>query len=72
MLAVQEARDHGLELVASVVAPGELGEIASGVVGAEPATVPVIALLMFPSVVLTHLKDAVRAALRPEPVRTER
>ena len=34
--------------------------------------VPVIALLMFPSVVLTHLKGAMRAALRPEPVRVAR
>ena len=34
--------------------------------------IPVIALLIPPRVGLTHSKDAVRAALRPEPVRTER
>ena len=56
--AVQEARDHGLEPVAAVAAPGEAGGMAFGVVGAG---LPVIALLMFPSVVLTRLKGAIRA-----------
>ena len=31
--AVDEARDHGLELVVSVVAPREAGEVAFGVIG---------------------------------------
>ena len=35
--AMQEARDRGLELVASVVAPSEAGEIAFGVIGSELA-----------------------------------
>ena len=35
-----ETRDHCLELIAPVVAPGEAGEIASGMVGAELAISP--------------------------------
>ena len=38
--AVDETRDHCLELIAPVVAPGEAGEIASGMVGAELAIGP--------------------------------
>ena len=33
--AVNEARDHGVELVAPVVSPGEAGEVALGMIGAE-------------------------------------
>ena len=35
--AVNEARDHGVELVAPVVSPGEAGEVALGMIGAELA-----------------------------------
>ena len=35
--AMDETRDHCLELIAPAVAPGEAGEIASGMVGAELA-----------------------------------
>ena len=35
---MDETRDHCLELIAPVVAPGEAGEIASGMVGAELAS----------------------------------
>ena len=38
--AMDETRDHCLELIAPVVAPGEAGEIASGMVGAELAISP--------------------------------
>ena len=62
--AMDEA-DHGFEVVSPVVAPGEAGEVALGMVGSELA-VPVIALLMLPSVVFTHLNEATRAALGPE------
>ena len=37
---MDETRDHCLELIAPVVAPGEAGEIASGMVGAELAISP--------------------------------
>ena len=32
---MNEARDHGVELVAPVVSPGEAGEVALGMIGAE-------------------------------------
>ena len=35
-----ETRDHGFELIAPVVAPGETGEVAPGVIGAELAIGP--------------------------------
>ena len=35
--AVNEARDHGVELVAPVVSPGEVGEVALGMIRAELA-----------------------------------
>ena len=38
-------------------------------VGAELAISPGDPLLMLPSVVFTHLNDAMRAACRPDPVR---
>ena len=38
--AMDETGDHCLELIAPVVAPGEAGEIASGMVGAELAISP--------------------------------
>ena len=34
---MNEARDHGVELVAPVVSPGEAGEVALGMIGAELA-----------------------------------
>ena len=37
---MDETRDHGFELIAPVVAPGEAGEMASGMVGAELAISP--------------------------------
>ena len=60
--ALQETQDQGLELVTSVVAPSEVGEIAFDVIGSELAVGSAAsALPMFPSVVLTHLKGAIRA-----------
>ena len=38
--AIDEARDHRLELITAVVAPGENGEVAFGMVGAELEIVP--------------------------------
>ena len=37
---MDEARYHRLELITAVVAPGEAGEVASGVIGAELAIGP--------------------------------
>ena len=37
---MDETRDHCLELIAPVVAPGEAGEVAPGVIGAELAIGP--------------------------------
>ena len=37
---MDETRDHGFELIAPVVAPGETGEVAPGVIGAELAIGP--------------------------------
>ena len=75
---MEESGDHGLELVASVVAPSGSGEIAIGMVRSElsiyerNAFMPVIAHLMSPNVVLIHLKGAMRAAARAEPARIGR
>ena len=42
----------------------------TGVIGAELAIgAPLIAHLMLPSIVFTHLNGAMRAACRPDPVR---
>ena len=37
---MDEARDHRLELITAVVAPGETDEVAPGVIGAELAIGP--------------------------------
>ena len=66
---MDEARDHRLELIPTDVTPGETGVIAFGMVSADLGYVQGIARLMLSSVVLTHLNDATRAALGPEPVR---
>jgi hypothetical protein len=52
-----------------IEAPGEADEIALGVLGADVVIgVPAIAVLMWPSVVLTPLNGAQLAARLPEPV----
>ena len=38
--AMDESRDHGPDLIAPVVAPGETGEVALGMIGAEFAIGP--------------------------------
>ena len=65
-------RDHGFELIAPVrgLAPGETGEVAPGVIGAELAIGPaVIAHLMLPSMRVHPFEWRLRAACRPDPVR---
>jgi hypothetical protein len=65
---VAEARHHGGEVVSAVEALFEFGEVAGYMLVVDGPVMPVMALLMFPRVVLTHLNAGARVALRPDPV----
>ena len=64
-----ETRRHGGEIVASIEAVGEFGQVAGDVLLAGGPLGGGEAVLMLPSAVLTHLKAGGRTAVRPEPVR---
>ncbi len=68
-----QAWDHGREIVAPVEAVFKLGKVSWYVLARRTLMdrwVPVMAALMLPRAVLTHLKAGVFAAFGPEPVLT--
>jgi hypothetical protein len=65
-----QARDNWREIVSPVEAIFEFGEVARNVLAVDGTIGPVIAALMLPSAVLTHLNAGVRAAFGPDPVLT--
>ena len=69
---MDKAGDHGVEVVSPVVAPGETGEVALGMVGTELSVGPGDRALDVAERRIDPLNEATRAALGPEPVRTAR
>jgi hypothetical protein len=65
-----QARDNWREIVSPVEAIFEFGEVARNVLAVDGTIGPVIAALMLPSAVLTHLNAGVQAAFGPDPVLT--